>query len=130
MAVFTLESLVLRGVSVLCGGKSVNSRLGTEYPAGLLAPTVGHPMPHPMPILARLADQAAWQRCCQTPDTNAFADRSREDERGASLPFGGIASRGPRDRSVPWAGWWCYRAEISVNRHPESNRRQLDQPNG
>ena len=30
MALYTLESLVLRGVSVPCGGKALNLRLGTS----------------------------------------------------------------------------------------------------
>jgi hypothetical protein len=71
MFVMTLESLVLRGVSVLSGGVSINLRLGTEYANPLQAPTVGHPMPHPMALPVRSADPAA----------DVFADSFREDKR-------------------------------------------------
>ncbi len=45
MAVFTLESLVLRGVSVLCGGKALNLRLGTSVEAANSQPAaIGNSM--------------------------------------------------------------------------------------
>jgi hypothetical protein len=45
MFVFSLESLVLRGVSVLCGGKAVNLRLGFSVEANSLQPAaIGNSM--------------------------------------------------------------------------------------
>jgi hypothetical protein len=82
MFVMTLESLVLRGVSVLSGGESVNLRLGTEYANVLQAPTVGHPMPYPMPCPALLADPAGGRPCCSSAAAERFADTFREDKRG------------------------------------------------
>jgi hypothetical protein len=82
MFAMTLESLVLRGVSVLSGGESVNLRLGTEYANGLQAPTVGHPMPHPMPCPALSALPAGGQPCCSSAAAERFADTFREDKRG------------------------------------------------
>ena len=78
MFVFSLESLVLRGVSVLCGGESVNPRLGTGYGNLLQAPTVCHPMPHPMPLPAPSASSAGWQPCCSAAEADAFADARRQ----------------------------------------------------
>jgi hypothetical protein len=50
MAVNCLESLVLRGVSVLCGGKARNLRLGFAVDAADVQPTaVGISMCHPLP---------------------------------------------------------------------------------
>jgi hypothetical protein len=82
MAVFTRKTLVLRGVSVLCGGESINLRLGTGYTADRQIPTVGHPMPHPMPVFAPLVNRPDWQCNCQSADANVFTDRLREDESG------------------------------------------------
>jgi hypothetical protein len=44
MALYTLESLVLRGVSVLCGGKALNLRLGTSVEPVVPISTVGNSM--------------------------------------------------------------------------------------
>ncbi len=52
MFVTTLESLVLRGVSVLGGGQTVNPRLDAGSADMLQQPTISHPMPHSMPIRA------------------------------------------------------------------------------
>jgi len=49
MAVMTLESLVLCGVSVLCDGVVVNPRLGTGYTANKQKPTTRLTMRHPSP---------------------------------------------------------------------------------
>jgi hypothetical protein len=81
MVVMTRESLVLRGVSVLCGGESVNPRLGTGYGTPLQAPTVCHPMPHPMSLPASSASSAGWQPRCSAADADDFAAALREDER-------------------------------------------------
>ena len=84
MVVMTLESLVLSGVSVLCGGETVELRLGTEYANRLQAPSIGHPMPHPMPAPAALTERADWQPCCSAAGSD-FADSCREDARGAGI---------------------------------------------
>jgi hypothetical protein len=94
MFVMTLESLVLRGVSVLGGGESVNLRLGSEY-AGLQAPTIGHPMPHSMPIPSPSADRPDWQSFCQPVDADRFADRLREVKDGMGEQRGGNPSSSP-----------------------------------
>jgi hypothetical protein len=44
MAVYCLESLVLRGVSVLCGGKALNTRLGASVATDMGIPAVGNSM--------------------------------------------------------------------------------------
>ena len=49
MAVFHLESLVLRGVSVGRDGQTVGLRHGTSYAAGRQAPGNPFPMRHPSP---------------------------------------------------------------------------------
>jgi hypothetical protein len=42
-----LESLVLRGVAVLCGGKAVNPRLGSGYTTLATTPEIRFSMRHP-----------------------------------------------------------------------------------
>jgi hypothetical protein len=54
MAVFTLESLVQRGVSVLRGGQAVNTRLGTSDTADAQTPGVLVSMRHPSPGCGRV----------------------------------------------------------------------------
>lgn len=84
MAVFTRVSLVLRGVSVLGDGQTVNPRLDTGYAADTQAPTIGHPMPRSMPA--------------PTP----LAKRLNEQLRYSLIE----AERGAKDRSVLRACWW------------------------
>jgi hypothetical protein len=64
MAVMNLESLVLRGVSVLCGGSANNLRLGTGYAGMEQTSTIGRSMQHPSPDQLPQASTAGgrkWQ---------------------------------------------------------------------
>lgn len=76
MFVMTLESLVLRGVSVLCGGETVNPRLGAESDGKLQAPTIGNPMPHSMPVPA-LDERGRGTQWGSYPRLTPGAGRSR-----------------------------------------------------
>jgi len=114
MAVFTLVSLVLRGVSVRCGGESVNLRLGTEYTAGPQAPTVGHPMPHSMPLPASSANQLNGQPRCPLALADNFADCLREDPSGAQGT--GRSLRGAGGASVRQSLSTATRSQITGTR--------------
>ena len=81
MAVFTLESLVLRGVSVLCGGKALNLRLGTSvepvvpistvgnsmYPLSDARPGDNHPVAGPVHQAHRQAEKPATNGAGRSP---------------------------------------------------------------
>ena len=60
MALFTFETLVLRGVSVLVDGTAVNVRLGFGVEASADLGAIAHPMRHPstnpQPVCAQPAD--------------------------------------------------------------------------
>jgi len=77
MAVSILESLVLRGVSVRCDGKTIGLRLGTSYKAALRAPTLPFSMRHPSP---------------GTRDTNPPADGPGHEATGSV--FGAVSGAG------------------------------------
>jgi hypothetical protein len=63
MAAFTLESLVLRGVSVLCDEIAVGLRRGTSYAAGAKTPGIQVSMRH-----APFAWRPAFNKPAQRPD--------------------------------------------------------------
>ena len=63
MAVFTLESLVLRGVSVaVCDEKAGELRRGTGYAGGPGAPEIQFSMRRQPSALACCADAEGWLR--------------------------------------------------------------------
>jgi hypothetical protein len=61
MAVFMLESLVLRGVAVLSDGPAVNLRRGTGYAGDPRTPEIAFSMRHPSPGCAQDFGQPAMR---------------------------------------------------------------------
>ena len=111
MAVFTLQSLVLRGVSVaVCGGQNVGLRLGAESQTAKQAPEVRINPRHPSPnwqrgfkTAPRPADHAEYDRMAATAAHGAGRSRScdgslsrRSPARiaGASIPLGWLMPHG------------------------------------
>jgi len=100
MAVINLESLVLRGVSVVvCDGQANNLRLGTGYAGMGTTPTIGrsmqHPSTDPLPP-ATTADGRKWQAFGRPAERiePAVADRVIDAEvggAGRSLGHAGIS---------------------------------------
>jgi hypothetical protein len=110
MAVINLESLVLRGVTVvLCDGLANNPRLGTGYAGMEQTTTIGHSMQHPSTDMlppAATADGRQWQAFCRPAEriVPAVSDRERDAVVGGagwSLGFAGHALRRHFASSVP-----------------------------
>lgn len=92
MAVKMLESLVLRGVAVLEGGRIVNLRLGTSAKAGLQTPVPVIPTRHPVPGCRPNPAPFGWPQDVDYPRQGAMpgAGRSR---RHAGVPSPASALR-------------------------------------
>jgi len=102
MAVINLESLVLRGVTVvLCDGLANNPRLGTGYAGMEQTTTIGLSMQHPSPDTrtpAATAGERQWQAFCRPAERIVPAVSARERDAvvggaGRSLGFAGHAVR-------------------------------------
>ena len=106
MALFTFETLVLRGVSVLVDGNAVNVRLGFGVEASADLGAIAHPMRHPstnpQPV------------CAQPADTLDYPITDRMDE---SVVGGTGRSRGARSPRIT-----ALRAERSVLSRAVSKR--------
>jgi hypothetical protein len=103
MAVYTLESLVLRGVSVLCDGKAVELCLGASE-AALQTPEVRISMRHPSPgypqanansqaerpihVVKRDADDAAFGAGRSRGRAGVLSRRSPAAPAGRTTPLG------------------------------------------
>ena len=117
MFVFTLESLVLRGVTVKCDGSALNVRLGTSVEATDLRPTaIGNSMCHP------LSDYR--------PDTNPADGANRPvSSPAAKLEVGGAGrshSAGVLRRFVPASSFGAPAAGLFAGRQGKrSEERSL-----
>lgn len=86
MAVITRETLVLRGVSVLCDGLVVVARLGTGYPSAApqQTPAICFPMRHPQSFNPRnLSDSERWASPDDHRDASSRTGRSAAKTIGA-----------------------------------------------
>jgi hypothetical protein len=104
MVAFTLESLVLRGISVLRDGQAVELRRGTSY-AAVPTPEIVNSMRHPSPGCLAFNRPLTWQ-----DPTLGDEDEAKATGAGRSLSRAGVPSRSP----ARIAGW-AIRSRMSPN---------------